>query len=190
MTRRRLKKGQHLAPKISDEQTEMIGDVIANWSHLEWALDRLIWYFLKLDAENGRIVTATMDTRPKIRMLRELVDLHVRRPIPFRKAIIEVLDTIETLAGDRNFIAHGLWGTLIPDNVPMATSLRIKAERGHVTSEAFPHERMLRIIETIREFGGLLNKLPSELVASRKRYESRLRRLKTSRKPTPGGPKP
>src|SRR5215813_12886251 len=123
MTRQRLKKGQYLEPKISDLQYELIGDFLANWSHLELVLEKLIWHFLKLVPDDGRIITSTLDARPKVRMVRELAKRHVKNRA-IRKQLREVIDVIENMQGDRNFVAHGVWSTLMPDNTPIAISLR------------------------------------------------------------------
>jgi hypothetical protein len=72
MTRQRLKKGQRLEARLSEQQCELIGEFIANWSHLELVLEKLIWHFLKLVPEDGRIITSTLDARPKVRMIRQL----------------------------------------------------------------------------------------------------------------------
>jgi hypothetical protein len=78
MTRQRLKKGQRLEARISEQQCELIGEFIANWSHLELVLEKLIWHFLKLVPEDGRIITSTLDARPKVRMIRQLAKRHIR----------------------------------------------------------------------------------------------------------------
>jgi hypothetical protein len=53
---------------------------------------------------------------------------------------------------DRNFIVHGSWGTLAPDNVPICTSLRPKSPTpGEVIAETFTEERMLNLINGINE---------------------------------------
>lgn len=184
MTRQRLRKDQYLEAKISDVQCELIGEVIANWSHLELTLERLIWHFLKLSPEDGRVVTSTLDARPKVRMIRTLAKRHVRHR-PMRKQLLEVIEVIEELQGDRNFIAHGVWSTVMPESIPMAISMRAASEPGHVTSEMFPKERMESLIQTTRDIGKALDDLPAALDTSQQRYDERLRRLKTTPKPTP-----
>jgi hypothetical protein len=145
MTRHRLKKGQRLEGRISEQQCELIGEFIANWSHLELTLERLIWHFLKLQPDDGRIITSTLDARPKVRMIRELAKRHIRHRA-IREQLLEVITVIEELQGDRNFIAHGVWSTMMPDDIPMVLSLRVSAEPGHITSEIFPKERMETLI--------------------------------------------
>lgn len=73
----------------------------------------------------------------------------------------------------------------MPDNIPMAISLRANAEPGHVTSEAFAKDRMETLIQTTRDIGKALDDLPAALDASQKRYDELLLQLKTSRKPSP-----
>lgn len=187
MTRHRLKKGQRLEGRISEQQCELIGEFIANWSHLELTLERLIWHFLKLQPDDGRIITSTLDARPKVRMIRELAKRHIRHRA-IREQLLEVITVIEELQGDRNFVAHGVWSTMMPDDIPMVLSLRVSAEPGHITSEIFPKERMETLIETTREIDAALDDLPAALDASKKRYAELLHRLKTTPKPTPTNP--
>jgi hypothetical protein len=184
MTRQRLKKGQYIEPRLSEQQCELIGEFIANWSHLELVLEKMIWHFLKLVPEDGRVITSTLDARPKVRMIRQLAKRHIRHRA-LRDQLLEVVTVIEELQGDRNFVAHGVWSTVMPDGIPMALSLRAPAEPGHITSETFPKERMETLIETIRDIGAALDDLPAALDTSQKRYAELLHRLKTSQKPIP-----
>jgi hypothetical protein len=184
MTRQRLKKGQRIEPRLSEQQCEFIGEFIANWSHLEFVLEKLIWHFLKLVPDDGKIITSTLDARPKVRMIRELAKRHIKNSA-IRKQLMEVVEVIEEIQGDRNFVAHGVWSTMMPDGIPMALSLRASAEPGHITREIFPKDRMETLIQTTREIGAALDDLPAALDASQKRYAELLHRLKTSRKPIP-----
>src|SRR5271154_5099403 len=142
MTQKLLREDQKIKPRISDEQCELIGELIINWSRLESALEALISYFLKLAQEDGRIVTATLDARPKVRMIRALAALHIRS-ITIKKKLPGVLANIEKRQEDRNFIAHGQWGTIMPDSLPTALSLRPEAQHGRVVGQKFPKPRML-----------------------------------------------
>jgi hypothetical protein len=117
-------------------------------------------------------------------MIRELAKRHIRHRA-IREQLLEVVTVIEELQGHRNFVAHGVWSTMVPDGIPMALSLRASAEPGHVTSEIFPKERMETLIEMTRDIGEALDDLPAALDASQKRYAELLHRLKTSRKPIP-----
>lgn len=103
MTRQRLRKDQRLEPRISDQQCELIGEFLANWSHLELVLEKLIWHFLKLVPDDGRIITSTLDARPKVRMVRELAKRHVKNRA-IRKQLGEVIEVIEDMQGDRNLL--------------------------------------------------------------------------------------
>jgi hypothetical protein len=58
----------------------------------------------------------------------------------------DLLNEVEDLYADRCFVAHGTWGTLMPEGIPIAMSLRERAERGEIISETFPSERMLKIV--------------------------------------------
>jgi hypothetical protein len=189
MTRQRLKKGQRIEARLSEQQCELIGEFIANRSHLELVLEKPIWHFLKLQPDDGRIITSTLDARPKVRMIRELAKRHIGHR-PLRKQLLEVIEVIEELQGHRNFVAHGVWSTMMPDGIPMALSLRAAAEPGHITSEIFPKDRMETLIETTRDIGEALEELPAALDASQKKYAELLHRLKTTPKLTPTNQNP
>jgi hypothetical protein len=63
---------QKIAPGINRAPRENIGNIVAAWSSLEAAIQAAIWAFLKLSDDDGRLVTARMDARPKIEWLRVL----------------------------------------------------------------------------------------------------------------------
>jgi hypothetical protein len=77
--------------------------------------------------------------------------------------------TIEERQADRNFIAHGTWGTLMPDGVPMALSLRPKSAPGEVVAESFTDKRMNEIIDDISVGIHALMAVTNHLIASRHR---------------------
>jgi hypothetical protein len=51
---------------------------------------------------------------------------------------LSIMHKIEDRQADRNFVVHGTWGTLLPENVPVALSLPPKAVPSEVMSETFP----------------------------------------------------
>jgi hypothetical protein len=76
--------------------------------------------------------------------------------VPSWKRRLETFDnlmnTIEDLYIDRNIIAHGKWGTLLPQNLPAAASLRDKdaqALPSDVIIETYPKHRMICILRNI-----------------------------------------
>ena len=75
----------------------------------------------------------------------------------------ETMTYVDELKDCRNFIAHGLWGTLEPDNIPVALSLKPKSEVGEVISETFSPERMEGITGGIRLMLQRFVDLPEQL---------------------------
>lgn len=152
-------------PVISLRQERWIGRVIVRWSRLDNGLDQLIWKLLRLQLEDGRIITARMDTQFKINILRYLGKKHLSEANAIK--LHDLLNTIEDLYGDRNYIVHGIWSTLIPDNVPVAQSLREKidpiAGPKDLMSETFPESRMHAIIDEIERSKYRLTTLLDEL---------------------------
>lgn len=54
-------------------------------------------------------------------------------------ALLDALDLADIVKDDRDFIAHGSWGTLMPDDVPCALSIRPSVqEGGKIAMESFP----------------------------------------------------
>jgi hypothetical protein len=90
-----------------------------------------------------------LNTDVKIELLRALVNTYCS--CEFLDVILHVIDFIGGYKEDRNFVVHGSWGTLMPENVPVCASIRPKAPPGEVISETFPKERMLAIINGILE---------------------------------------
>ncbi len=144
----KLQPDQYLNPDISDEQTGLIGQVIVLWSKLEAAMEDTIWMFLDLNEEDGKIITKRLSADAKIQLLRAMGPHHVL-DASILKNFNETLKYADELKEARNFIAHGVWGTLMPDDVPVALSLKPKSEIGEVISETFSQERMEGI------FGGI-----------------------------------
>jgi hypothetical protein len=110
--------------EITEEVTALVGNCIARWSYLEQGIDEVIWAFLKLDVEDGRIVTAHLDARHKMILFRQLGHRHL--PDGRLGEFATVLDRVEDLYELRNLMAHGLWVTLVPRNTAVVMSFREK----------------------------------------------------------------
>lgn len=121
----KLRPDQYQNPDISDEQTRRIGQVIVLWSKLKAAIDDTIWMLFNLDDENGKIVTKRLSADAKIRLLRQVGSLHISDEALLVK-FSETLKYVGELKEHRNFIAHGVWGTLMPDDIPIGLSLKPK----------------------------------------------------------------
>jgi hypothetical protein len=148
---------QTFIPHVSLLQEKLIGRAIVEFSRLEQALSHMIWHLLKLQMKDGRLITTRMDAQTKIAMLYVLVPRYF--DTAKQRAALAVLDVAEIIREDRNFIAHGLWGTLMPDNVPMVASVRPKSDPDNIISEAFPAERMRSIISSTKKMTGILRHL-------------------------------
>jgi hypothetical protein len=126
-------------------QTRLIGRVVVAWSKLEAAMHELVWAFVGIDVESGRILTDRQDSARLVIMLRALCDLY--RDLQNdeeRSHLLEVLNIIEQRRVDRNAIAHGAWATL--DGKPIAASLRYRTDDlSEVITEEYSTERMYAI---------------------------------------------
>lgn len=141
--------GQIADPTIGLIQEKLIGRAIVEWSKLEACLEDSIWRLLDVEIEIGRIITARLDATAKIRMLRELGERLL--PQPEWHELSQIVDRIDIRREDRNFIGHGTWGRSLPENIPVALSLRVKPnEPTEVVSETFSEDRMKEIIGDIQ----------------------------------------
>ena len=140
--------GQVADPTIPISQEKWIGRVIVEFSKLEAALDDLIWNFLDLPMEYGRIITSRMDATAKVSTLR-LLGMVAFDPM-LQAYLKDILDAIDTLREHRNLIVHGTWGRSLPERTPIALSLRIRDTPSTVVSETFPPERMQAIWTAIQ----------------------------------------
>ncbi len=132
---------------ISLSQERLIGRVIVEWSKLEQCIQDLIWRFLNLTFEDGRILTERTDITRLITVARALA----RRKLqdPELTGLLDALTRADELRDDRNFIVHGTWCTVDPEGIAFSASLRQKSLPGEVTAEEFPHARMHRIVAEI-----------------------------------------
>jgi len=158
---------QRFDPTVPDKTCDEAGRIIIAWSRLEAGLDDLVWHFLDLSDNDGRQVTARLDARSKGQMLRPLG----ARYLASAEAAYfnELLNRVGDLQANRNFIAHGIWGTIQPENVAIAMSLRPEATLGEIMSETFPSPRMEDILADIGRVIHELVKFRDALASLRQR---------------------
>lgn len=163
--RKRTKGAPGFAPEIPPDHFERIGWVIAAWPHLEVTLHDLLWHFLDLDDEDGRTLTSRVDSK---RLLGTLTNIASRHLAPERQEEFQLLfKAIGDLLDDRNFIAHGVWGSV--GRIPAAVSLRLKSDPYHNVMETFPEIRMRSISDGIDEARRQIVALTTELQSLRER---------------------
>ncbi len=128
-------------------QERLIGRVVTQWSKLEAALAELLWRFLELSFEDGRLITERMDPSRLIALLRVLAPRKLDGDN--LQELSNLLAEADELRDDRNFIIHGTWGTIYPEGDAVSLSLRAKSNPGDITAEHFPHGRMRKITADI-----------------------------------------
>jgi hypothetical protein len=127
-------------------------------------MEDLLWSFLKLDIEPGRVVTARVDAVGKIRMLRTLGELEMPEEMFHR--LSPILDEIDVFREERNTIAHGTWGRqrIGTEWVHVCLSLKFKPlAPDEVVAESFPQGRMMAITAGIERTKWVLIRLQDEL---------------------------
>jgi hypothetical protein len=160
----KLRPDQKLVPDVSLTHQKLVGRVVILFGKIEAAVQDAIWHILKIDEDDGRLLTAPHDFDDNLILLQALAKRHLtdERFASF----LPTLKTIKKRQEDRNFVAHGTWGTLKPDNVPMALGIRKKAEPNTVTGETFPPSRMTEIANDLADAIDAIVALISELNAS------------------------
>jgi hypothetical protein len=156
---------QTLAPHVSIEHQKLMARAIMAWSKFEAALHDFIWTALNLEDDDGRILTKSVGAKMLIPMARSLGVRHAM--YDDISALEGALDLADGRREDRDFIAHGLWSTLMPDNVPMAMSMKPNAPPETVTTETFPADRMRAIASDIIQARDVLLRTRNALAASR-----------------------
>jgi len=146
----RAKPGEKYTPEISNEQIFLIGRLIISWSFLEQAIEELIWRFLCLPVDQGRIITSPLDAKYKINMLRGFGIKHLDKNS--LKEFHRVIRLIRGLYAHRSTIAHGVWVTLA-NGKPAALSLKTKVpeefDQAEVITTAYPPETMITLTNQI-----------------------------------------
>jgi hypothetical protein len=156
---------QWFEPSLSTFQERRIGRVVVAWSKLENAMDDTIWQFLDLDLIHGRKITRRMDTTAKIGLLRVLSEARLSEER--FQSIADTLDLIDLCREDRNFIVHGTWATSMPENIPIAASIRARANPDEIVSETFSAARMGAILADIEKLKASVISLRNELESQR-----------------------
>jgi hypothetical protein len=121
---------------VSPDQQRLIGLVVLNFAKLAHNLEDVLWSFLGLTIDEGGPLTSRLSTDFKIEMFKSLAKAHLRGDL--LDDTLECAQLINGYKEDRNFIVHGSWGTLMPENVPVCASLRPQAPPGEVIAETFP----------------------------------------------------
>jgi hypothetical protein len=157
---------QKLIPGLTKRQFERIGQVIVAWAHREVEMQRAIWVFLSLSEDDGRLVTARMDARPKGEWLRALGERYLEDG-PYAASFFEALSRITDLQDDRNFIVHGVWQRIRPPNHAIAASMRKETAPGQIIAETFPDERMGFLVHDISVALKIISDVSDQLSALR-----------------------
>lgn len=146
--------GSQMVPRVSMVQERLIGSVVVRWSRIEAMLQDVIWALFGVDLAEGRLITARLDVRPKLEMIEALAPRRITDDVLLTQ-LFEAIDLIQSRHGDRNFIVHGSWGTIVrgplAGNEHAAMSLREKTEEpGQIVVETFPPGRMREIIRDLQ----------------------------------------
>jgi hypothetical protein len=120
-----------------------IGNAIVAFAAMEAAAEALIWDFVGLSSDNGRLLTR-MDARPKLELAKALSEKHRVLPHPHPQTTKDFWIMVRRLTDAQNRIAHGIW-VVLDKKLPVAASYRLTADPGRVLGEAFPLDRLAEI---------------------------------------------
>lgn len=85
-----------------------IGNIAAQWSHLEYKLAQTIWILLGLDEGTGKIVTGGLDMLPRVNMAINL-SRHLKAPRSLIDLLVKVRKELQDkLQEERNRAIHGV----------------------------------------------------------------------------------
>jgi len=142
---------QSFRQRISRQIETLVGQTVVEWSRVEQVMEEVIWRLLRVTVDEGRIVTASLDAKYKMNLLRGLGKRHLRGQQ--HDDLMQVLDHCEDLLAERNLYSHGQWVTITPDNLPAVISLREKLPEGisrqEVISITMPADRMKVVVRNM-----------------------------------------
>src|ERR1035437_3922138 len=104
--------GSHMEPRVSMLQERLIGHIVIVWARIEAMLQDIIWLLFGMDLAEGRLITARLDVRPKLAMVEALAPRRIM-DAALLATLLDAVDIIRLRHGDRNFIVHGSWGTIV-----------------------------------------------------------------------------
>jgi hypothetical protein len=157
-----------IKPGVSLTHQKLIGRTIIQWNCLEHEMQDFVWRMLGLNFSDGRLLTRRMDANYLIQLLGTLAPHRLKEP--FVNEFLDLLVDADALRDDRNHICHGIWGTLVPLNVPVASSFKGTDEPDTFITQTFPYERMIEIIQGIKAVRRSMNRLMDEHFPSPKTF--------------------
>ncbi|WP_125925562.1 hypothetical protein [Halomonas aestuarii] len=125
------------------ERASLIGYVCFQYSYLDYLVSNIIWGVLNIDKEAGKIVTGSLDIRPRLDMAVELLK-HYDTHHELKEFVNTMKNRIEGKNGiinKRNIVVHGVFSSREGDPKVLVESHRSKRHR----------ERAEMTVDEIRE---------------------------------------
>ena len=121
---------------LTDDHYKAIGRVATNWSMIESALERYIWFLLSWGEDVGRCVTTYMNFNQRMQAVLTLAnDTFSHNGKSWREEELAALTSFldvelnNTLRVERNNIVHGIWSRDEEDNLGVIKTVARKALR-------------------------------------------------------------
>lgn len=147
-----------------------IGRVIVSFAHLEWMVDRMLYFVLDVDDDIGRISVKDQDGAEQFKLLRRLLRL---KGITVKMDLNSIAADIRSCQAQRNDIAHSVWL-----KSPYTNNLMICLFRGEWSKEddveeksrklnpegrPYPLEEAITLVRRLDDTIGSLGRLYNEL---------------------------
>ena len=123
----------HVSPAIR----RSIGSAVVACSYLEHTLEIAIWAFLKLNSEDGKMLTSRMDMNRRQSLIRELID---RYPKEGTSIALNFWEILQAVIESRNKVVHGVWITA--RGSPAIASTKWRKYKDHMSLDIFEYEKL------------------------------------------------
>lgn len=137
----RIKDPADIVWELPSYVQRQIGGAIVACSRLEHTLETVIWAFLKIDSEDGKMLTSRMEMTRRQAILKELIQRYPKegeQPIDS-----EFWETLQTVIEARNKISHGMW--VLVKGRPCIASSKWRKYKDFMELERYPYEKLLAV---------------------------------------------
>jgi hypothetical protein len=123
---------------VPTETEQQIGAAIIAFSRLEHQIELMIWDFLKVGSDSGRLLTGHMEFSVKQQLLKKLIEQNANASLtkPIWRAVTVAMQ-------NRNKVCHAVWITV--KGHPAMVSSQWDSHPGHIAVERFKQDRLLAL---------------------------------------------
>jgi hypothetical protein len=130
---------------LTSEHFTEIGRVAAYWSRVEHCVQGILWRLLKVEADVGRHITATLRPDTHLDLVTVLCRCGLAPTETLCNGALELVERIKHLRGDRIAVVHGPWRL---GEVPLEL-IKLKSKGLEPDLVPYPIEKIRAISESI-----------------------------------------